>query len=204
MGRPPASVVVRWHNSTWAPSLIPNGAGVPCCLDVRRQVERASSRAGTPAGHEPAAGGTRLRNGWRAGKGRRAMAGTAAARESVTIAGRPDRVAVARAIAPAVLGRQQPHSDTAVLLLSELVTNSVRHSRSGQPGQTVTVTVCSEGELVRVEVTDRSGATVPALRRGDAEAESRRGLHLVDSLAARWGFRQRDGHTTTWFELRRS
>ena len=130
------------------------------------------------------------------------MAGAAAARESVTIAGRPECVAVARAFAATVLGRRHPAVDTAVLLLSELVTNSVRHSGSGLPGQTVTVTVLREGEVVRVEVTDRSGATVPVLRPADSGAEGGRGLYLVDSLAARWGA-QRDGdRTTTWFELR--
>jgi hypothetical protein len=85
------------------------------------------------------------------------MAGTAAACESVTIAGRPERVAVARAFVSAVLGRQHPEGETAVLLISELVTNSVRHSASCLPGQTITVTVRSDGEVIRVEVTDRSG-----------------------------------------------
>jgi anti-sigma regulatory factor (Ser/Thr protein kinase) len=115
------------------------------------------------------------------------MAGAAAARESVTIAGRPERVVVARAFAAAVLGQRHPQGETAVLLLSELVTNSVRHSGSGLPGQTVTVTVLSAGEFIRVEVTDRSGATVPALRPGNCDAEGSRGLYLVDALAARWG-----------------
>ena len=50
------------------------------------------------------------------------MAEAASVRESVTIAGRPERVAVARAFAAAVLGGQHPEGDTAVLLLSELVT----------------------------------------------------------------------------------
>jgi anti-sigma regulatory factor (Ser/Thr protein kinase) len=127
----------------------------------------------------------------------------AAARESVTIAGRPERVAVARAFAAAVLGRQHPAGETAVLLLSELVTNSIRHSASGLPGRTVTVTVLSDGEVTRVYVTDRSSATVPALQPGVSGAEGGgRGLYLVDSLAARWGFEQDGDHTTTWFELR--
>jgi anti-sigma regulatory factor (Ser/Thr protein kinase) len=89
-----------------------------------------------------------------------------------------------------------------VLLLSELVTNSVRHSGSGLPGQRVTVTVLSEGEVIRVEVTDRSGVTVPVLRPADSGAEGGRGLYLVDSLAARWGVERAGDRTTTWFELR--
>ena len=121
----------------------------------------------------------------------------------MTIAGRPERVAVARAFAAAVLGRQHPAGETAVLLLSELVTNSVRHSASGLPGLTVTVTVLSDDEVTQVQVTDRSGATVPTLRPGISGTEDGgRGLYLVDSLAARWGFEQDGDHTTTWFELR--
>jgi anti-sigma regulatory factor (Ser/Thr protein kinase) len=104
--------------------------------------------------------------------------------------------------AAAVLGRQHPAEETAVLLLSELITNSVRHSASGLPGRTVTVTVLSSGEVTRVQVTDQSGATVPELRSGvSGTAAGGRGLYLVDSLAARWGFEQDGVHTTTWFEL---
>jgi hypothetical protein len=89
------------------------------------------------------------------------------------------------AFAAAVLG-QHPAGDTAVLLLSELVTNSVRHSASGLPGSTVTVTVLAAGEVIRVEVADRSGVTVPALRPGGSGLEGGgRGLYLVDCLAAR-------------------
>ena len=130
------------------------------------------------------------------------MAG-AAAGESVTVAGRPERVAVARAFAAGGLGPQHPAGETAVLLVSELVTNSVRHSASGRPGRTVTVTVLSSAEVTRVQVTDMSGTTVPALRPGVSGREGGRGLHLVDALAARWGLEQDGGHTTTWFELQR-
>jgi anti-sigma regulatory factor (Ser/Thr protein kinase) len=97
-----------------------------------------------------------------------------------------------------VLGRQHPAGETAVLLVSELVTNSVRHSASGLPGQTVTVTVLSGGEVAQVQVTDRSGTTVPALRPETSGLEGGgRGLYLVDSLSARWGFEQDGDHTTT-------
>jgi anti-sigma regulatory factor (Ser/Thr protein kinase) len=156
------------------------------------------SRAGFPAGCELAV--FRLRSGRRLGRDVAVMA-RGPVRESVTIAGRPERVAVARAFATAVLG-QHPAGETAVLLLSELVTNSVRHSASGLPGRTVTVTVLSAGEVIRAEVADRSGVTVPALRPGGSGLEGGgRGLYLVDCLAARWGFEQVGRPTTTWFEL---
>jgi hypothetical protein len=65
----------------------------------------------------------------------------------------------------------------------------------------VTVTVLSGGDVTRVQVTDLSGITVPALRPVVSGLTGGRGLHVVDALAARWGFEQDGGYTTTWFEL---
>jgi anti-sigma regulatory factor (Ser/Thr protein kinase) len=86
--------------------------------------------------------------------------------------------------------------------VGELFGNSVRHSGSGAPGQTVTVAVAAWDGVVRVEVADRSGSRVPELRSADGEAEAGRGLQLVEWLSARWGWRQDSGQTVTWFELR--
>jgi anti-sigma regulatory factor (Ser/Thr protein kinase) len=124
-----------------------------------------------------------------------------AVREIVTPAGRPERVRVARQFVGAVLGPGHPCGDAAVLLVSELYGNSVKHSGSGAPGETVTVAVMTGAGVVRVEVIDRSGPGVPELRPADRDAEGGRGLHLVARLAARWGWRQRGGRTVTWFEL---
>ena len=84
-------------------------------------------------------------------------------RESVTVAGRAERARVARAFVGGVLGPGHPCGDDAALLVSELFGNSVRHSRSGAAGGTVTVAVRVGDGLVRVEVTDRSGPEVPEL-----------------------------------------
>jgi hypothetical protein len=65
----------------------------------------------------------------------------------------------------------------------------------------VTVAVTSGGEVVRVEVTDRSGPGVPQLHPAGFDAEGGRGLGLVAGLAERWGWRRRGGRTVTWFEL---
>jgi anti-sigma regulatory factor (Ser/Thr protein kinase) len=80
--------------------------------------------------------------------------------------------------------------------------NSLRHSGSGAPGETVTVAVKAGNGVVRVEVTDRGGPGVPEPRPFDGEADGGRGLGLVARLAARWGWRRRGGRTVTWFELR--
>jgi anti-sigma regulatory factor (Ser/Thr protein kinase) len=122
----------------------------------------------------------------------------------VTIAAVPGQVGLVRGFVAWVLGESHPDTDVAVLLASELVTNSVLHSGSAVPGGTVTVTVAASECGIRVEVTDRSGTGTPVLLPAvpaDGEAEGNRGMRLVDTLAARWGYRRGGGLTTTWFEL---
>ena len=133
-------------------------------------------------------------------KGGAVMAG--AVRESVTLAGRAERARAARTFVSEVLGSGHPCGEVAVLLVSEISGNSIRHSGSGAPGETVTVAVIAGDSIVRVEVTDRAGPGTPDLRPADHDAEVGRGLQLVAGLAARWGWRRRGGRTVTWFELR--
>lgn len=124
---------------------------------------------------------------------------------SVTIPAAPDQVQAARAFVAGVLGKSHAHAEVALLLASELVTNSVRHSGSAAAGGVVTVTVAAGDEVVRVEVTGRSGDGVPVLPPASADAdyegESGRGMLLVDALSARWGYQRGGGLATTWFEL---
>src|ERR1700758_1058536 len=65
----------------------------------------------------------------------------ATVRESVKVAGLLERAWVVRAFVGEVLGPEHPCADVAVLLVSEIFSNSVRHSGSGAPGETVTVAV---------------------------------------------------------------
>jgi anti-sigma regulatory factor (Ser/Thr protein kinase) len=127
----------------------------------------------------------------------------AAVRETVTLAGRAERARVARAFVGGLLGPGHPCGDAAILLVSEIFSNSVRHSRSGDPGETVPVAVMVGEGMVRVEVTDRGRAGVPELCPAGRDAEGGRGLQLVAGLAARWGWRRRrGGRLVTWFEIR--
>jgi anti-sigma regulatory factor (Ser/Thr protein kinase) len=88
------------------------------------------------------------------------------------------------------------------LLVSEIFSNSIQHSRSAAPGETVTVAVRAGEGIVRVEVTDRAGPGTPELRPAGRDAEGGRGLQLVAGLAARWGWRRRrGGRLVTWFVL---
>jgi anti-sigma regulatory factor (Ser/Thr protein kinase) len=164
-----------------------------CRLDVHSGVERACPCV-------------RPLPGWFPGMGRPGRAGAVMAgltvRESVTLAGRAERARAARSFVSVVLGPGHPCGDVAVLLVSEVFGNSVRHSGSGAPGETVTVAVIAGDGVVRVEVTDRAGPGTPELRPAGRDAEGGRGLQLVAGLAARWGRRRRRGGLlVTWFEL---
>jgi anti-sigma regulatory factor (Ser/Thr protein kinase) len=129
------------------------------------------------------------------------MAGVAV-RESMTFADRPDQVREARAFVARLLDPSHPCRDVAVLLVSEMVTNSLLHGGSTGLREAVTVTVAVADSSVRVEVAGRKADGVPVLRRPDDEAESSRGLRLGEELAARWGYERGGGQATTWFEVR--
>lgn len=119
-----------------------------------------------------------------------------------TVPGRERSVPQARAFVARVLGPGHRHGYVARLLVSELVSNSVLHSESRRPGGMVTVTVIHLADGIRIEVTDEGSArSVPTVK-DDMLATSGRGLYLVESLAADWGYQQDDARTTVWFALR--
>jgi anti-sigma regulatory factor (Ser/Thr protein kinase) len=83
------------------------------------------------------------------------------------------------------------------LLVSELVTNSVRHvSGSTRP---VALHVRIEDGSIRVEVHDGGAGFQPG-RLEPRGADGGFGLFLVERMASRWGVEVRDG-TRVWFEL---
>ncbi len=84
----------------------------------------------------------------------------------------------------------------AQLLTSELVTNAVTHAA----GETVLL-VCSLGwGHVRVEVHDTSWSP-PILVETPADAETGRGLMLIDSLSSYWGYHWTGTGTVGYFTL---
>ena len=95
-------------------------------------------------------------------------------------------------------------ADVAVLLTSELVTNAVTH---GTPtaGTFVLLTIACDMACLRVDVHDGSG-DLPVLGTGlvdeaVAEAETGRGLLLVTSLSAEWGFYRTPAGKAVYFTL---
>jgi len=94
--------------------------------------------------------------------------------------------------------------DDVSLLVSELVTNSVRHGEVGPDGQ-IELNVDVGDDRVRVEVDDRGlGFDARTAPRMDSDRGGGFGLYLVDHLADRWQTERHDGATRVWFELSRS
>lgn len=89
------------------------------------------------------------------------------------------------------------------LLVSELVTNSVRHAQTG-PDDSIRLRVAVEDEHVRVEVADSGPGFDPPDQEQTAELarESGWGLFFVTQLADRWGVERDEGRV--WFEIERA
>jgi anti-sigma regulatory factor (Ser/Thr protein kinase) len=114
----------------------------------------------------------------------------------------PESAGAAReALAPLGERLQDSQLETVRLLVTELITNSVKH---GEPGDDpVTVTVELTPDAVRVEVSDTGDGFEPPPRPDVAlESPSGWGLYLVDRLAERWGV-ENAGRSAVWFELKR-
>jgi anti-sigma regulatory factor (Ser/Thr protein kinase) len=114
----------------------------------------------------------------------------------------PESVPEARRYVSEHLDRVPPElCQTAALLVSELATNVVRHTRAGE--FVVELRHHPDEGRVWIGVTD-SGTGLPILRAPSLTAEHGRGMQLVATLADRWGAGRRRGDTakTVWFELR--
>jgi anti-sigma regulatory factor (Ser/Thr protein kinase) len=85
---------------------------------------------------------------------------------------------------------------TAELLVSELVSNVIRHTES-RP----TLRVSRIDHLVRIEVADDEPSGVPLEQHVDVESEHGRGLLLVSALANAWGYDRDDQGKLIWVEL---
>jgi anti-sigma regulatory factor (Ser/Thr protein kinase) len=90
---------------------------------------------------------------------------------------------------------------TLVLLVSEVVSNAVLHSR-GPQGAPITLTATVTEENVRVTVTDAGEGFVPK-QRDPTSIHDGYGLYLVDKAASRWGV-DTAAPTSVWFELSRA
>jgi anti-sigma regulatory factor (Ser/Thr protein kinase) len=119
---------------------------------------------------------------------------------SFELAGGPYAVTAARL----ALADLESHLDASVafdvrLLVSELVTNSVRHADMPPPGL-VSLDVSLDARKIHVEVRDSGSGFEPRRRRPGQSKAGGWGLYLVERLADRWGV-MRNTVTRVWFEI---
>ncbi len=90
--------------------------------------------------------------------------------------------------------------ETLRLLVTELVTNSVKHTGA----RTVELTILVGSSSVRTEVTDAGPGFDPAKTGSPSTDHAGWGLFLVERLAESWGVHKDRDHSKVWFELRRT
>jgi anti-sigma regulatory factor (Ser/Thr protein kinase) len=137
-------------------------------------------------------------------------AGYAAAQPAATRAFRPlpESVKAGRDFARAALREWGMHAlaDLAELVVSELVTNALRHGlpSARRPGaeRPIRLRLLAQSPFVMCMVTD-PGADIPVLRESGPASECGRGLHVVESCCVRWGWHLLDeGGKVVWALLR--
>jgi anti-sigma regulatory factor (Ser/Thr protein kinase) len=88
--------------------------------------------------------------------------------------------------------------DNLTLVVTELVSNAVRHAASPDP---VKLAITPKDGYICVQVTDSGRGLVPepgAIGRDDGPGY---GLFLVEQLSRRWGMTREGGRTRVWVEI---
>jgi anti-sigma regulatory factor (Ser/Thr protein kinase) len=89
-------------------------------------------------------------------------------------------------------------SERAEVLVSELVTNAIRHADTG--GAPITTLMIYTAGTLRIEVRDRDAANLP-IRRPPSHEGQGHGLRIVEAYAHRWNVRPTDRGKIVWAEL---
>jgi anti-sigma regulatory factor (Ser/Thr protein kinase) len=120
-------------------------------------------------------------------------------RQELSLDARPEAVAEARRWAVGVAdGLVEPDKQGDLrLVMSEVVTNALRH---GAPGQTIELAITPKDEFLCVQVTDDGPGLAPQPRAMAPEENGGFGLFLVEQLTRRWGVTRERGRTRVWFE----
>jgi anti-sigma regulatory factor (Ser/Thr protein kinase) len=105
----------------------------------------------------------------------------------------PDAAGKARSFVRSVL-REHPRIDDALLSVSELVTNAVRH---GPAGDGLEVIIDRHESAIRVSVHQRAGSF--RIDRSHRTGVGGLGLMIVEKATDAWGV---DNQTGAWFEIK--
>lgn len=127
-------------------------------------------------------------------------AGKSSRARQLTLAATARAVGLARrATHEALVSWQAAHAEeTATLLVSELVTNAVRHAETG--GSALVLRLETAESWLRIEVHD-ADPRVPEPRTPDRLDGSGFGFVLIEALADNWGVREATIGKAVWAEL---
>ena len=113
----------------------------------------------------------------------------------------PDAAAAARsAISKLRADLDPPLIETLRLLVTELITNSVRHTAA----DSLTLRVAIGETSVLTEVADTGPGFDPRCVENSGDDDTGWGLFLVQRLADKWGVKHDGPCKRVWFELRRA
>ena len=114
----------------------------------------------------------------------------------LTLPPRPESVGIARrAVGEVLEGLDDRTQDGVRVIVSELVTNALKHG----PDRPIGLRIWRNGESIRGEVEDEGSGKIEIWREGDRGSEGGYGLPIVEAMSDRWGVY--DGNTRVWFEL---
>jgi anti-sigma regulatory factor (Ser/Thr protein kinase) len=116
----------------------------------------------------------------------------------------PSSVAIARKRLSSELtasGVYESVIDDASVIVSELLSNALRHARPLPSGH-VRLAWDRSGDLIELEVSDGGSSTEPRRGPGTLSSLGGRGLGIVEALSEGWGVRHDDETTTVWAVVR--
>jgi anti-sigma regulatory factor (Ser/Thr protein kinase) len=100
-------------------------------------------------------------------------------------------------------GIAEPMRDDAVLVLSELVSNAIKHAAPLPSGE-INVCWALHQDCLHLEITDGGALTRPQAAAAAVSSLGGRGLDIVRTICREWGVTEEGNAVTVWADLPRS
>ena len=100
-------------------------------------------------------------------------------------------------------GIETPMRDDAILVLSELVSNAIKHAEP-LPSGDISVSWALHQDRLHLEITDGGALTRPQAAAAAVSSLGGRGLDIVRTICSEWGVTEDGNAVTVWADLPRS
>ena len=101
------------------------------------------------------------------------------------------------------VGVVQDARDDAMLVLSELVSNAVKHAAPLPSGEII-VRWSVQADVLHIEITDGGASTRPHASTAALSSLGGRGLDIVRTVSSQWGVTEAGESVTVWAEVPRT